>query len=612
MKFIARPHPLYMLINSTKCCANESVLIMTGLLVIACFLSLVIVTESQDSTACGCRGQLIKRLMQGQCIDCGTYGQRVLYDGGNVSSFRGNSAGVTLVSLPDSDELDEIIQVNDTVLGFCLFCSILDIETNTTGAFTLLVENDTYVSQCPPNATGFLCSECESGTYHNIGRHCVECNNRALHWFLFILAEFVPITLVFLALLFTNLSLVSGPLNASIFFAQTITTTMDLTGDGFIPLTNITGSSKLTYALTATYSLIYQPFNLNFAYPFTNDLCLLTYSYYLPYFVIQYLVALYPLLLLLLLLLIQFILKKELKFIQLVKEDSSRQNVFASIIILCYAKFTLVSAYVIAPNPLYNQYGKVVQRVPFYDPSLKYLKEGHSAYFAVAIMVYIFVMLLPLFLFLLRHSKQENDQFYDEEESETRLEKAIATIIKPFHTDFKETCERSILCCGKTKRWRSILCGLHADQIGMAAFYLLLRIVLLTIFILAPNYLPFIVQFILQQLACIITAAIFITARPYKRMWVNVLDAIVFLLLTFINTISIYQYFLTITYQNLSKLGFAVQYILIFLPGIWIVLYICYHVCTFCRETRCGRSQRRQSRPAQLIRSTQYNTFKSK
>ena len=560
------------------------------------------------STCCDsyCPGQKI----DDQCYSCHNFKHdniMLKYVGNySVECSRGYSVGNTSLALGET---------TDTLLGFCLSCSTLGIKTATTGAFTLLTVTEHGVL-CPSNATGFLCSKCASGTYHNLGRRCVECNNWALHWFLFILAEFVPITLVFLALLFTNFSLVSGPLNASIFFAQTVTTTMDLTGDGFIPLTNITGSSKLTYALTATYNLIYQPFNLNFAYPFTNDLCLLTPSSYLPYFAIQYLVALYPLLLLLLLLLIQLILKKELTFIQLVREDLLHQNVFASIIILCYAKFILVSAYIMAPNLLYNQYGNNVKTVLLYDPSVTYLKHGHSAYVAIAIVVYVFAALLPVFLLLLRYSKTQHshlgesadeDTTPDSALTETKLEKAIATIINPFHADFKKARKHST---HRAKRWRSIVCGLHKDHAWMPAFYLFLRIVLLTVFTLAPSYLTFITQFLIQQSVCILTAAILIIAKPYKqqRRWVNRLDAIVFLLLIFINMVSMYQYFLTSTGQDLSPAAFAIQYTFIFLPGVWMMLYISYCIYAFSKNRFCKRHGTASS--INLTESIQYGTFK--
>ena len=593
---------------------------------LACVSSILYVEGSATgSKPCGCPNMAkLKPPNHTTCdTNCANFNNFLLYldDGRVTKKFRGTGLGGIWIDVPQpsdnytSNAIDngtsKKLKVKDAVLGFCIFCSILDININDTGAYTLLVKNGTATKQCPSDATGFLCSKCANGTYHNMGRRCVKCNNRALHWFLFILAEFVPITLVFLALLLTNLSLVSGPLNASIFFAQTITTTMDLTGDGFIPLTNITNSSKVTYALKAAYSLVYQPFNLNFAYPFTNELCLLTYPFYLPYLVIQYVVALYPLLLLLLLLLIQFILKKEFKFIQLVKEDSSRQNIFASIILLSYAKFTLVSAYIIAPNPLYNQYGTHVKSVLIYDPTFEFFDKDHAAYAAIAIMVYIFAVLLPLFLFILRHSKSPKNQRGIQEDDdtvppnsdvETKSEKIIATIIKPFHVDFKETCQHPI-CCAKSKRWRSLACGIHGDHLGMPGFYFLLRILLLVIFILAPNFFRFIVQFILQQLVCIIVAAVVFVLQPYKRQWVNNLDGIVFLLLAFINTVSIYQYFLTISGQSLSTLAFAVQYILIFLPSIWMTLYITYHVYTFCKRKRI-------SRPAELVASsTKYHTF---
>jgi len=66
--------------------------------------------------------------------------------------------------------------------------------------------------------------------------------------------------------------------------------------------------------------------------------------------------------------------------------------------------------------------------------------------------------------------------------------------------------------------------------------------------------------------------------RPYKKNFYNNLDATVFSILAAINTLSIYNCYLSAVALPLSTWAFALQYILIFCPMIFISGYVVYHI----------------------------------
>ena len=452
---------------------------------------------------------------------------------------------------------------NETVFlaGYCYFCAILDLETSLTGQFAPL-HNGT--STCQDHSHGLLCGYCDDGYYRNLGGQCVACDNSRLvrDWFLYLASQFVPITVWFFALLFMNKSLIGGALNSAIFFAQMVTTTMDLNGDGFIPISNLTeGNLHIAYGVESVYHLIYQPFNLNFFYPFVEELCLLKTPTYLPYLALQYIVAFYPLVLIGIVLFVNWldnhnmtITEKCRMFLRCCIPENifqSSPKVFASFMLLSYQKFVLISAMLINFNRLIKRNGDTARYVPFYDPSFHYFKGSHIAYAAIAILIYLFAFALPILLVVICHNKQRQKCKWIDD-----------FILEPFQKHYRQRCNGN--CC-KYHRLR-----LHESR-WVAGLYFFLRLALLTIFVFAPSSYRFVVQFVLQQLVCLAAAVFFFIYQPYAKSWHNKLDAFFLLLLAFINTLSIYQYFLTTDDKPLSLPAFIAQYILIFVPFLWMV-----------------------------------------
>ena len=472
----------------------------------------------------------------------------------------------------NESEMDEGSGIpNGSVAGRCHFCSFFRADDFATKSYVTIYENGSLKDLCEPNSGGFFCSECNQGYHHNMANKCVECGHVARDWVLFVLSQFLPITLFFILLLLGNISLVSGPLNSSIFFAQMVTTTMNLHGNGVIPLANITNSSQSAHGLTAAYQFVYGPWNLDFFAPFTDNLCLFRSNHYsvLYYFSIRYAVALYPLILVGIIFLAYWVSNRNMTLIESCRRRLhcnirimpnfylSSRNTLASFVLLAYTKFSFLSVILFTPDPLYDFKGNIEDWVLLYDPNVSILEHQVAIAFIVLIMLF-FILLLPTVLLLFRYRQEARCCYF------------LDNLLEPFQAPFKQGCDKE--CCAEKKLIWKFSFKLH-DYRWVPSIYFVLRILLLCVYLGTES--DFIKQFVYQQVVCLIAAFFFLFIRPYPKDhdWINKLDVFMFLLLAFINTISMYQYYLAINSEPLSKLAFAVQYILLYVPAIWITAY---------------------------------------
>ena len=485
--------------------------------------------------------------------------------------------------------------INTTVFGFCRFCEIFTFNTTETGGRVVVVDNGEIVG-CRENAEGFLCSQCSEGFYHNKRFECVPCDNLARDWFLYLASQLISMTVMFFLFYFTNFSIVVGGMNAAIFFAQMVTTTMDLTGNGFIPLANVTdGNSELAFSLTAAYQFIYGPWNLDFFTPFVNEVCLFHKESYLYYFAVDYLLAFYPLVLACIVTIMYFLWDHLHQNVRACFQCSigrhfnidwkmSTRNVLASFFIISYTKFAFISINAAIPNSIYDVNLKQVEVVAYLDATVKLYSSDYVGIFIVAICAFTFIALLPIFLLLVCRFKigQRNTRCV-----------WIDVILEPYQKPFKHCCGKEDCkhCNSNEPRRRSLWklsVRLH-DYRWIPAMYFSMRIILIVISSLSPTYQ---IQFISQQVVCIIGAGVILFLQPYEDIWFNKVEALMLLLLAFINTLSIYQYFLTINGDSLSRPTFAFQYILIYVPALYMASQILYNLYNKLRLKRCPTNNR--------------------
>ncbi|KAL5493711.1 hypothetical protein EMCRGX_G014930 [Ephydatia muelleri] len=152
------------------------------------------------------------------------------------------------------------------VVGDCAYCAGPDLMNISVVLPDSNVSLD--VSLCGRvNRTGILCGHCVPQYGLTANLVCSDCTSPSLpiRVILYIVTQFLPVTIFFLILLLFNVSITSGPINSFVFFAQMISTACDITAEGSIPI-----PPKLNVAINT----IYEVWNLNFLTHVLPNTCL--------------------------------------------------------------------------------------------------------------------------------------------------------------------------------------------------------------------------------------------------------------------------------------------------------------------------------------------------
>eukprot|EP00731_Ephydatia_muelleri_P005989 Em0003g237a len=115
----------------------------------------------------------------------------------------------------------------------------------------------------------------------------------------------------------------------------------------------------------------------------------------------------------------------------------------------------------------------------------------------------------------------------------------------------------------------------HDDKRYFAGLYFTLRLLLFVTY-----FAPLILQYVLQQVLVTVFAVFLSVQRPYKMHSLNFLDSLLLLNMAVINILGIYSLAtdqLTPSASSSSTLTsvFAIQYVLIWLPVVYVMVYLC-------------------------------------
>ena len=434
---------------------------------------------------------------------------------------------------------------------------------------TLYNGSETYLNDlfCGPSGRkGVLCGSCQNGTGVALTSdtyYCVECPSYG--WLLYLLTTYLPITIFFALIFLFSMTVTSGPLNSFLFFAQVISTTIEVDADSTIPLHNTTSTVSYS-ALKELYIIPYSIWNMNFFRGLVGKFCVNTEINTLDVMLLSYGEALYPLLLLLIVIPLMVMYNKGIKFIvyilrplhyclvrfrQLTTLRHSVTGGIAVFIIISYTKFTLISLLVLTQIPLYNISGDMVQAVHYYAGDLEYPNYN---YVIPAYLILLTFGIIPPILLMYPSFLRLLEQLSCWRLKLTKLYPPlnIKLFLDEFHGCYKDGSDGGIDC-----RWFS---GLH----------FILRLILFVVYAYTDKWE---LQYISQLILLLIVTFLFALIRPYKKDWNNTLDVGFFLILVAITSMSLYNLTQTYIDQPLSTDIFTLQYILIFIPLLYCVGY---------------------------------------
>jgi predicted outer membrane repeat protein len=418
------------------------------------------------------------------------------------------------------------------------------------------------------NRTGVLCGTCKNGTGVAIVSdtyECVECNYDYLT--VYLLVTYLPITIFFILIFMFSVTVTRGPLNSFIFFAQVISTTIEIDADGSIPLHFVTGSRTFYIVLEQMYKIPYSIWNMNFFRELVGKFCFNpNWNNTLDVMLLSYVEALYPLLLLIVIVTIMVMYGKGVKIIvfifrplhycmarirQWTNLHQSITGGIAVFIVISYTKFTLISMLLLTPTPLYNFTGSIIKEVHYYNGEEEY---PQYQYLTPAVIVLIILGFMLPFILMYSSILRLIERFSC---WRLKLEKLypplnLKIFLDEFHGCYRDGSDGGIDC-----RW-------------FAGLYFILRLILFAIYAATPTWE---LQYILQILLFLVVAFLFAIIRPYKSDWINKLDASFFIILTAISSLSMYNLMLTWNSTNPNKSIFAIQYVLILIPLLYCIGY---------------------------------------
>ena len=422
------------------------------------------------------------------------------------------------------------------------------------------------------NRTGFLCSKCIKGYGVDVNSHqfpCVKCNSRYT-WFLFILAEVVPIVVFFIIVAFFNISMTSAPMNAFVFFSQIVTIPYFHS-----PYTFMFGYMFFPYmkVLETLVAFPYAIWNLNFfATAAIPGFCLHENLNTLEVLALKYLNAFLPLVLIFVCYIliklydrncraIRFIwcpFRKCLKKIYKNREPkTSIIDVFATFLLLSYSKVLFVSFSLFAVTSIRDTHtGGVIKSSFFYfDASVPMFHGKYAILSITALIIFaLFVTLPPLFLtfYPLRCTQKVIDRL--------PFKITLRTFAEAFNGDFRDGTCKDGTRGDKDCRW-------------FAGYYFMLRVIIFGIFVSELRWLD---QYFIQQVLFAICIVLFANVRPYKENYYNKLDTAMFTLLAILNAFSLYNSQHFHSYNRIINAVFWINYLLMFLPLVYITYYIVY------------------------------------
>ena len=476
------------------------------------------------------------------------------------------------------------------VAGECPFCALF------TNNHTLeLPQNGSDLNKILCNSinrTGVLCGSCIDGYGPVVNGDSVECHpcsssQEKYSWVFYMLTKFLPIIIFFFVVVLFNVSTTSGPANAFVFFAQVLTTSFSIDGDGTILLSNITNASSV---LTSLYVIPYDIWNLDFFRTYLPKFCLSSSVSTLQLFSTGYITALYPLLLVIVFSSVVWAYGKGIKPVVVICRPAHKcfvllrirriwnlqrsiVHALATFIVLSYTKFSRVSFVLLSKTSLLDDSGLPQAEVLYYDGTITFMGPEHIPYvIASLIMLFTFVALPPIILSVpstvllikrlyraLAHRDLDIPAVFSWPSSN------LDQFLNAFHGCYKDgtggSTNNDIDC-----RW-------------FAAFYFILRLILFLVFAFTLSWF---LLYVVQQLVCLMALLIVVTFRPYKNPLFNIVDACVFVNLAAISALSMYNLHLSVTGSRLSSWCFAVQYVLILLPHVYMVGYILYTLCGKC------------------------------
>ena len=413
---------------------------------------------------------------------------------------------------------------------------LLPWKYNITNAGKVLLPEDisklNHYMCTPLNRKGYMCSRCIKGfgpsmiSSYMDNIMCYDCS-KVSSWYgvtLYLSIEFIPLTIFYLLVLVFRIRITSAPMICFIMYSQLIVTAFQNSADSDSPLNLVKFSENGTLrSMSKVFLTFYGVFNLQFFHLVVSPFCVSSQLMSLHLVLLGYISAFYPFLLTALIWIsIELhdrnfrpivILWKPFRrcFIRLRRGWDTKNDitdVFASFFVLSYTKIMYQTLLTLSNDKIDN-YSLAFEPVPHSSYILNAdssVVVGSAKYICIVIFTGLLFCVFDIFPILLLVLYPF--QWFRSVLSKCSLNKiAINHFVEKFHHSYRDGLDG-----GKDMRSFS---GLH----------LVLRVMIIVPVFLLRSIFRLEVWF-LRGTILSITALLVALCRPYKKMYTNVLDAI--------------------------------------------------------------------------------------
>ena len=471
------------------------------------------------------------------------------------------------------NESNENNDSNSLLMGYLYYWSSDDDNHSSKDGFVSLPNSTDSLNSffCEKlNRRGALCGQCRlnySVAVNSLNYKCVQCNSTSAaefagNLFAYIALTYIPIAILFIAIIICNIKLASSAAAGFLLFAQVTSSSL------FKSSIERDLGSRSTTLLLYTYRIIYGIFNLeSFAFLMKN-FCLSKNFTTLHVLCLDYAVAFFPFILILMIYVfyqckswkcqLSYTIKNHLSINQedpdtssaatFPHKDSTNElpkgkliHAFVAFLLLSYNKFGLASIKTLIFTDLFNSNHTVMTR-NMLAGHLSFSNTSYIPFGVVAVFVLFFFVILPPLSLL------GPLQFMD------------------WVTD-KHCCRKLRQC------WPSITIhtvmdtfqGYKPNRRFFPGIYLLFRLIIFLTSMIDSDK----IEFILQQLAISTLTILVALFRPYNKEFYNNLDTLLIFNLGILNLLTM----LSFEQKQTMYWLVVIRFVLVYLPLVYVICY---------------------------------------
>ena len=462
----------------------------------------------------------------------------------------------------DNDTTDS----NNLIYGLCPFTNCL--KHNRSALYMRTLPQDTSAIEnvtCDENYHGILCSQCREGCalhYNDYYYSCREIRGSCKRgWLLYIAMEIIPVTIFFVVVMVFNIQFTDGAVNGVILFIQ-ISDTMLIRANGIIRFKSTTYTGLEVYRSFSRMYFFSMDQNEHFSF------CLWERASTLDLLLFKYVTILYASTLVVVIIVVfKYCHSKTMNSILVRMKGGSAASTKSTIIhgmsgflVICYSECARISFLLITPATLYSQKDNTfVKNVAYHNGELPFFSGTHLFYALPAILIILALGVLPPLILISYPLCYRVLAFL--KIGETRFSKLLCTCIplekfKPFFDSFQS--------------------NFKDEYRFFSGLYFLYRFTTVATFAFSTTT----HYYMIVQVQFAVIFALHAICQPYKKHWHNILDSLLFLNLSLVNIITYFSFQDTIsgTFQHHIAVVSTIQVILLYLPLVYITIYIAVNI----------------------------------